>query len=419
MKLSKFGEKLAGKSGINLLMDDLGKAMADGQEMLMLGGGNPGHIPEVQKRFRDCMKEIMESDGAFERVLGNYDTPQGHIPFLQALAKLLRKEFGWDITPKNIALTNGSQSAFFILFNMFAGDFRDGTRKKILLPLAPEYIGYVDAGMISDFFIAGKPEIEFLDDRLFKYHVNFNNIHITDEIGAICLSRHTNPTGNVVTNDEIDQLIELSRKHDVPLILDNAYGTPFPNIIFNNAQPVFNEHTIISMSLSKLGLPSTRTGIVIAQEKVIQSISRITAVMNLSPGSLGAAIATQLCKNGELIQLSHDVIKPYYEKKANRAVQIFREAISDQYDIHIHKPEGALFLWLWFRNLPIDSMELYERLKKRGVLVVSGHYFFPGLQKGWRHKQECLRVTYSMDDKTIETGLKIIAEEAMKAYDEK
>ena len=419
MKLSKFGEKLAGKSGINLLMDDLGKAMAGGQDMLMLGGGNPGHIPAVQERFRDCMKEIMEQDGMFERILGNYDTPQGHAPFLKALASLLRDEFGWEISPKNIALTNGSQSAFFILFNMFAGEFSDGSRKKILLPLAPEYIGYVDAGIISDFFIAGKPDIEFLDDRLFKYHVNFDNIEVTDEIGAICLSRPTNPTGNVVTNDEIDQLVELSREHDVPLILDNAYGTPFPNIIFNDAQPVFNEHTIVSMSLSKLGLPSTRTGIVIAQEEVIASISRMTAVMNLSPGSLGAAIATQLCNNGELIQISQDVIKPFYQKKAERAVQIFRDAVGAEYDIHIHKPEGALFLWLWFRDLPISSMQLYERLKQRGVLVVSGHYFFPGLQEDWQHKQECLRVTYSMDDGTVEQGLKIIAEEAMKAYDEK
>ena len=41
MKLSKFGEKFAGHSGIVQLMDDLGKAMSGGQDMLMLGGGNP------------------------------------------------------------------------------------------------------------------------------------------------------------------------------------------------------------------------------------------------------------------------------------------------------------------------------------------------------------------------------------------
>jgi len=34
-----------------------------------------------------------------------------------------------------------------------------------------------------------------------------------------------------------------------------------------------------------------------------------------------------------------------------------------------------MFLWLWFPDLPISSLELYKRLKARGVLVVSGHYF--------------------------------------------
>ena len=52
MKLSGFGEKFAGHSGIVQLMDDLGKAMAENKEMLMLGGGNPSHIPEVQKLQR-------------------------------------------------------------------------------------------------------------------------------------------------------------------------------------------------------------------------------------------------------------------------------------------------------------------------------------------------------------------------------
>jgi valine--pyruvate aminotransferase len=75
-------------------------------------------------------------------------------------------------------------------------------------------------------------------------------------------------------------------------------------------------------------------------------------------------------------------------------------------------------LWLWFPDLPITSAELYARLKQRGVLVVSGHYFFPGLQAEWRHRQECIRVTYSQDPDVVRKGLRIIAEEVKKAYAE-
>ncbi len=48
MKVSKFGRKIATQSGIGQLMDDLGLALAGSQDILMLGGGNPAHIPAVQ-----------------------------------------------------------------------------------------------------------------------------------------------------------------------------------------------------------------------------------------------------------------------------------------------------------------------------------------------------------------------------------
>ncbi len=65
-------------------------------------------------------------------------------------------------------------------------------------------------------------------------------------------------------------------------------------------------------------------------------------------------------------------------------------------------------------NLPITNEELYQRLKQRNVLVVPGHYFFPGLTEKWRHKNECIRVNYAQDEKTVTAGLKIIAEEVKR-----
>ena len=109
------------------------------------------------------------------------------------------------------------------------------------------------------------------------------------------------------------------------------------------------------------------------------------------------------------------VIKPFYRQKAQHAVELLQSAITEP-RFRIHKPEGAMFLWLWFEHLPVSSLELYERLKKRGVLVVSGHYFFPGLSESWQHKDECLRVTYSQDDDEVRGGLAIIADVVREAY---
>ncbi len=264
--------------------------------------------------------------------------------------------------------------------------------------------------------MANKPEIEHIDDHFFKYHIDFDRISITDEIGAVCVSRPTNPTGNVLTDSEIKKLSTLAAANNVPLIIDNAYGTPFPNIIFTEAEPLWNENTIVIMSLSKLGLPGTRTGIVIANEEVISMVSQVNAVINLSPGSMGAAIAADLVRSGKIIDLSRNVIMPFYKKKADKAVEQLLEELKGV-DFHIHKPEGAIFLWLWFPDLPITNAELYQRLKDRGVLVVPGHYFFPGLTEKWQHKNECIRVNYSRDEDTVTKGLRIIAEEVKRAYD--
>ena len=212
MKFSSFGKSFSSDAGIVQLMDDLGNALSINKSMLMLGGGNPGQIPEVQARFRQRMRDILDQGDEFERLIGDYDPPQGESRFIEALAGLLEREFGWPLTAKNIAITNGSQSASFMLFNMLAGHDDSGAARRILLPLTPEYIGYADQGVMADMFTANRPAIEELDDHLFKYHVDFDKLTIGDDIGAICVSRPTNPTGNVLTDDEVAKLMDLARR---------------------------------------------------------------------------------------------------------------------------------------------------------------------------------------------------------------
>ncbi len=415
MKLSAFGEKFTSHSGILSLMDDLGNALADGKDMIMMGGGNPAHIPEVEEVFRQRLRKITESQAEFTRLVGTYDPPQGEKDFVREMAAFLNRQFGWKLTERNIALSNGSQAAFFMLFNMFAGSYGDGSHKRIQLPLAPEYIGYADAGLSDNFFAANKPEIEHLDQHIFKYRVDFQELVIDDSIGAICVSRPTNPTGNVLTDHEIERLDNLALQHDIPMIVDGAYGTPFPKLIFTEATPRWNEHTILCLSLSKLGLPAVRTGIVIANEQVIRALSGINAIMNLAPNSTGSLLALDMIRDDSINPLCENVIRPYYQEKAQFAVNCLKEKLAD-IPWHVHKPEGAMFLWLWFEGLPVSSLELYERLKARNVLVVSGHYFFPGIDDDWPHKHECLRLTYTRDHQDVEKGLSILAEEVLKLY---
>ena len=415
MKLSQFGTKFCAPTGIVELMDDLGTALNENPDMIFMGGGNPGRIPEAEAIFKARLETVLADPAQLQSLMGIYQSPQGDKVFREQIAGLLKKEFGWDLSERNIAISNGSQSAFFILYNMLAGAMPDGSSRSIHLPLAPEYIGYGDIGLTRDFFTATRPEIELMDNNLFKYHVDFSKLEVTEQTGALCVSRPTNPTGNVLTDREIEHLDEIALAADIPLIIDGAYGLPFPGIIFNDAKPHWNDNTILVLSLSKLGLPGVRTGIIVAREDIVQGYSNANTVVNLACGNLGPTIARELFSSGEILTLSNNLVKPFYKQRAQQAVDWFRAELGSL-PYRIHSPEGAIFLWLWFECLPITSQELYQRLKERGVLVVPGHNFFPGMDASWQHQQECIRVSYAQDGNTVKQGIEIIAEEVAKAY---
>ncbi|PYG46358.1 valine-pyruvate aminotransferase [Pantoea sp. AG1095] len=413
MSFSQFGDKFTQNSGISRLMEDMGEGLRT-PGTIMLGGGNPAQIPAMNDYFNQLLMQ-MHQDGQLSEALCNYDGPRGKALLLDALAKMLREELGWPLTAQNIALTNGSQSAFFYLFNLFAGRRADGSKKRVLFPLAPEYLGYADAGLEEDLFVSAKPNIELLPEGQFKYHVDFDHLPLNDDVGLICVSRPTNPTGNVITDDELLQLDALAQQHGVPLLIDNAYGVPFPGIIFSEARPLWNPNTILCMSLSKLGLPGARCGIIVADESTITAIGNMNGIISLAPGSIGPAIANEMIVRGDLLRLSQEVIKPFYQAKVSETIAILRRYLPEDRCL-IHKPEGAIFLWLWFRDLPISTETLYQRLKARGVLMVPGHFFFPGLEHEWPHTHQCMRMNYVPDAEKIERAVQILAEELEAAF---
>lgn len=415
MKLSKFGEKFSSNSGIYEVMEDLGQALARGGDIVMMGGGNPAHIPSIEKVWRKRMQELLDEPGSMEKLLGDYDTPRGRLGFLESLASFFNARFGWNIEADNIAVTVGSQTANFMLFNLFAGESANhGGGRKVHFPLVPEYIGYADQGISEGIFTAWKPEIEHLSPHRFKYRIRFDQIDLATAL--LCLSRPTNPSSNLVTDAEILQLSKLAEENGIYLLIDNAYGQPFPNIVFQPVETIWNPRIIHTFSLSKLGLPGTRTGIVVADKEIIRRIGVMNGGLVLAPGSLGQAIVEPLIASGELLQMCRDHVQPFYQQRSRHALALIDQLFDDRIDYHVHASEGAIFLWFWFRDLPISDRELYERLKAKNVLVVPGSYFFPGLNQHWAHQHECIRVSYCGKEQALRRGLSILAEELKAIY---
>ena len=393
-------------------MDDLGKALAEGGgEMLMLGGGNPAHIPEIEAVWQERMSEITESPESLRRILSIYDPPRGNSSFLKALAALLNETYGWNVGEENLAVTAGGQFAFFTLFNLLAGPSPLGNRK-IVLPVAPEYIGYANQGIAPGIFRSVVPQIAITGPHSFKYHIDFDALSLGEGDAAVCVSRPTNPSGNVLDDAEIDRLSDLTEKAGIPLIVDNAYGLPFPGILFKKVSFVRKDHHIMVFSLSKLGLPGTRTAIVVASPEIARAVSEFTAVSGLANGNFGQAILRPLLENRRILSLVEQGIQPHYLKKRDFAKEIIDNFFPKDGSYFLHETEGAMFFWLWLPNSKKSSMQLYADLKGEGVLVVPGEPFFFGLQEpdqNWPHQHQCLRISFAMTPEVVENGLKIIS----------
>ena len=415
MNYSNFGTKFTQPNGITQLMEDLGSAKSSNNpNIVMLGGGNPALVPQVNEVFLSELQKLVASNKV-SQVFGLYDGPTGNDEFRAALASQLSKKYAWDISANNVALGNGSQANFFVLFNMFAGEMPDGSHKKILFPLAPEYVGYADQGLSDDMFVAIKPDIEILNtgstSKQFKYVIDFKAVEKIlandSSISALCVSRPTNPTGNVITDDEVKHLDLLAKQYNIPLIIDNAYGDPFPGCIYTDANLTWNSNIILCMSLSKLGLPGLRSGIVVANNEIIKAIGRVNGSMVLSPNSIGPSLVTRLINDDELLPLCRNVVLPFYRNKAQIAIELFDEIFADM-SVYLHKVEGAFFMWLWFKDAKITSETLYQKLKEQDVYVIPGHNFFIGIDDSWAHKHECIRINYATDEATLRKGLQTI-----------
>jgi valine--pyruvate aminotransferase len=218
-----------------------------------------------------------------------------------------------------------------------------------------------------------------------------------------------------VSDEEIGRLAATAERADIPLIIDGAYGHPFPTLMYGDAEPYWDDNTILMLSLSKLGLPGARTGLVIAHPDIAAAFARANTVISLASGTLGPQLLRGTLADGSLQRLCKESLRPYYAHRRDLALRSIDQA-RGELPVYVHEADGAFFLWLWCEGLPIDSAELYERLKARGVIVLPGNDFFIGTGEDWAHRHECLRISYAGDVATIERGIGIIMDELTAVY---
>lgn len=416
--LTQFGTQMSKLTGVRAIMKDIIDTLgaSQGQSFINLSAGNPVILEPIAQLWRDCTTELLSSPD-YSDVVCRYGTSQGYQPLIQAIIQDFNQRYNLKLNARQILITPGSQALYFLAANAFGGYTKGGQLKHVVLPLSPDYTGYGGVSLTPSSLLAYRPRIDLQNHKhRFKYRPDFDQLRFDSQTGCVIFSRPCNPTGNVLSETEVKQIVDLTKPLNIPVFIDSAYGPPFPGLNYTEYQPIFAPNVVHCMSLSKAGLPGERVGIAIGNEAIIQALEAFQTNVCIHSGRYGQAIATRAIQSGKLAQLSTDVIRPYYRTKLNNL-----EAALDQYfpeDIpwFLHIGEGAIFGWLWFQDLPVSDWNLYQALKEVGVLVVPGSPFFPGLEQEWKHKQECIRLSLTATDTEIEQGIKKIAAVLQKLY---
>ncbi|WP_066380607.1 MULTISPECIES: valine--pyruvate transaminase [unclassified Anabaena] len=416
--LTKIGAQMSNLTGVRAIMKDIIETLkaSGGQELINLSAGNPLILPEVEQLWRDYTAELLASS-EYGEVVCRYGSSQGYAPLIEAIAQDFNQRYGLNLTDRNILITPGSQSLYFYAANAFGGYTSNGELKQIVLPLSPDYTGYGGVCLYPEALLAYKPTLDIdASNHKFKYRPDFSQLSVSENTGCIIFSRPCNPTGNVMTEDEVQKIAALAASYDVPVLIDSAYAPPFPALNFTEMRPVFGNNIIHCMSLSKAGLPGERIGIAIGDEKWIQVLECFQTNLCIHPSRYGQAIAARAIQSGSLAQIAETVIRPFYQNKFTVLEDTLNATMPQDLPWFLHRGEGAIFAWLWLKDLPITDWEFYQELKKVGVIVVPGSTFFPGLKEEWQHKHQCLRISLTGSNEEIKLGMQLLAKAVEQVY---
>jgi valine--pyruvate aminotransferase len=416
--LTQIGDQMSNLTGVRAIMKDIIETLqaGAGREFINLSAGNPLILPEVEQLWRDCTAELLASED-YGEVVCRYGSSQGYGPLIEAIADDFNRRYNLELSDRNILITPGSQTLYFYAANAFGGYASHGNLKQIVLPLSPDYTGYGGVSLVPEALIAYKPTLDIeASAHRFKYRPDFSQLTITENTGCVIFSRPCNPTGNVMTDEEVRKIAALAAPYDVPVFIDSAYAPPFPALNFTKMTPVFGSNIMHCMSLSKAGLPGERIGVAIGDAKLIQVLESFQTNMCIHPSRYGQAIAARAINSGALAEIAERVIRPFYQNKFTVLENTLNAAMPQDLPWFLHRGEGAIFAWLWLKDLPITDWELYQQLKQVGVIVVPGSTFFPGLRESWSHKQQCLRISLTASDAEIATGMQRLAKVTEQVY---
>jgi len=364
------------------------QAVKDGKKVYFLNIGQPDiKTPQV---YYDAINNFKEEVLEY--------APSPGIPVMVEAIKKYYARYGMNYQDDEILITTGGSEA--IQFTLTA-IIDPGDEVIVVEPYYTNYSTFitVTGGKMVPITTVAENGYSYADKELIEKA-------ITPKTKAMIVTSPGNPTGNVLSKDDMRMIADLAKKHGFFIIADEVYremvydGREMASMgEFEDAA----DHVIIIDSISKrFSACGARIGCIVTKNKELFS-----NLMKLAQGRLSAATLDQVgaaALYNELPATYFDEVKAEYERRRN----VCCEELQKIEGIVCEKPAGAFYITA---KLPVDNAEdflvwLLTEFDVNGETVmfapVEGFYVTPGLGKNE------MRIAYVLKEDDLKKAMNII-----------
>jgi len=296
-------------------------------------------------------------------VVSQYPTTKGTAALRQAIADYVERRMKVTVDPDTQVMpTSGSKEAIFST----ALAFVDRDRGDVVAYPDPSYPVYRRGAAM-----AGARGVAVATDASFVLSSGLVPRDLWDDLALLWLCTPSNPTGSVTSRNQLDDLVDSARDHDVLLCSDECYldlyepGTEPPPSVLEVAGA--DSGGVLSyLSLSKRsGMTGYRSGAVVGDPAAIERLHRLrTSTGTASPEFVQAGAAVAWCDDDHVEG----------RRKAFSAKRAILRSVFDQRGMTVWGADAGLYLGIEVG----DDLAVTERLAAAGVVVTPGRIFGSG-----------------------------------------
>lgn len=348
--LSKTVEELK-PSGIRRFFD-----LAAGMEgVISLGVGEPDFITPWSVREAAIL--------SLEQGYTSYTANAGLMELREEIAGYMQKSFGVSYSPQSeITVTVGASQALDISLRAILDPGDE------VIVVEPSFVSYVPLVTLA----GGVPvQVQTLKENGFKILPEQLENAITRRTKAIILCSPNNPTGTMLTGDELNAIAQIAEKYDLLVLSDEIYAELAYDGEYTSFASIreMKKRTILISGFSKgFAMTGWRLGFVCAPEEISQAMLKIHQYAMMCAPTMAQFAALEALKTG---RSDVEVMKKSYKRRRNYFVQSLNEL-----GLTCHMPGGAFYAFPSIESTGLSSEEFAEKLLlEEKVAVVPGNIF--------------------------------------------